>query len=291
MEKLRGHATAPTSAGEATARDLYLDLLKRQLTRALTEDNDLLFGLPNSWERRNWAQRSADAAGAFLRRRGLELVRKRPYDSAAREFGRDWPVRAETMIGLRRLDNLQLAVETVLAEGVPGDLVETGVWRGGAVIFMRAVLRAHGATDRTVWAADSYEGLPKPGPDRHPVDAHDNYEFGILVAGLDEVRHNFERYGLLDDQVRFLVGWFKDTLQAAPIEKIAVLRLDGDMYGSTMQALTALYDKVQPGGFCIIDDYGAIGACRRAVADFRQHNRVEEEIVDIDGSGVYWRKR
>ncbi len=71
--------------------------------------------------------------------------------------GRDWPLLGHTMIGIKRLDNLQFCVERVLADDVPGDLIETGVWRGGATIFMRAILKAHGVTDRRVWVADSGE--------------------------------------------------------------------------------------------------------------------------------------
>ena len=83
----------------------------------------------------------------------------------------------------------------------------------------------------------------------------------MLAVPEEEVKANFRRYGLLDDQVRFLPGWFKDTLQDAPIDRIAVLRLDGDLYESTIQALDALYPRVSPGGFCIIDDYLAVKAC------------------------------
>jgi O-methyltransferase len=111
----------------------------------------------------------------------------------------------------------------------------------------------------------------------------------ILAAPETEVRANFERYGLLDDQVRFLPGWFKDTLHDAPIDRIAVLRLDGDLYESTIQALDALYPRLSPGDFCIIDDYH-IPACRQAVTDYRTRHGVSAEIVEIDGCGVLWRK-
>jgi O-methyltransferase len=110
-----------------------------------------------------------------------------------------------------------------------------------------------------------------------------------LAISVDDVRANFRKYGLLDDQVRFLKGWFADTLPGAPIERIAVLRLDGDMYGSTMDALTALYDKVSEGGFVIIDDY-VLDPCRQAVHDFRDARGIEDEIVRIDGYGVFWRR-
>ena len=112
----------------------------------------------------------------------------------------------------------------------------------------------------------------------------------MLAVSEAEVRANFQRYGLLDDQIRFLPGWFKDTLHDAPIERIAVLRLDGDLYESTIQALDALYPRLSPGGFCIIDDYHVLKACRKAVTDYRAKHGVSAEIVEIDGSGVLWRR-
>jgi len=197
------------------------------------------------------------------------------------------------MIGMRRLTSLQRCVETVLAEGIQGDLVECGVWRGGACILMRAVLGAYGDEDRSVWLADSFAGLPTPDAVSYPADGNvdrlDQCSDVLAVAEAD-VRANFERYGLLDERVHFLVGWFKDTLPAAPIKSIALLRLDGDFYESTIQALDALYPRLSPGGFCIIDDYHAIEACRTAVTDYRAEHGVTAEIIDIDGSGVLWRK-
>lgn len=273
-----------------TANGLYLELLKGTLTRAIFEDDDQILGVSTS-TRTGLRRRTLNGAVGLLRSAGLELVRKRPYDRAAREGGLDWPSRAESMIGLRRMDNLQHCIEVVLREDVPGDLIETGVWRGGATIFMRGVLKVHGDANRTVWVADSFAGLPKPDPDRYPADKDDSlYRHFILQAGIEQVKANFRRYGLLDDQVRFLVGWFKDTLPTAPIDRLAILRLDGDMYESTTQAIEALYPKLSPGGFCIVDDYGAIPACKRAIHDYRDTHGIAEEIVDIDGIGVFWRK-
>ena len=167
--------------------------------------------------------------------------------------GRHWPRTAETMVGLKRLRNIRECVEQVLEDQIPGDLIETGVWRGGSCIYMRAILAAHEIGDRTVWVADSFEGLPPP---TLPQDEGLNFnESPELAVGVDEVRANFERYGLLDDQVRFLIGWFADTLPG-PVRQLAVLRLDGDLYESTWDAMTALEPLVSPGGFVIVDDYG-----------------------------------
>ena len=113
-----------------------------------------------------------------------------------------------------------------------------------------------------------------------------------LAVSREEVEDNFRIYGLLDGQVRFLVGWFSETLANAPIEKLAVLRLDGDMYESTMDAMEALYHKVTPGGYVIVDDYYAVKGCRLAVHDFLNKNALNEKVTinEIDGKGVYWQK-
>jgi len=195
------------------------------------------------------------------------------------------------MIGTKRLDNVQRCVEDVLRDGVPGDLLEAGVWRGGVPILMRAVLKAHGVRDRVVWVADSFEGLPVPNPRDYPADrGYDLTMFKSLAVSLDEVRANFERFRLLDAQVKFLKGWFKDTLPVAPISRLAVMRLDADLYESTMDALVNLYPKLSPGGYAIIDDYGNAPPCRQAVDDFRRRHGITDEIVTIDWSGVFWQK-
>jgi O-methyltransferase len=213
------------------------------------------------------------------------------FDAAKRAGGLDWPSLAHTMIGQKRLNNLRTVVETVLASDVPGDLIETGVWRGGACILMRAVLKAHGVTDRRVFVADSFEGLPPPDPDKYPADAGDQHHtFTPLAVSLEQVRANFAKYDLLDEQVVFLKGWFKDTLPPAPVERLAVLRLDGDMYESTMDALQALYDKVSPGGFIIVDDF-ALPGCNRAISDFRTAHGIDDPLVGIDSMSCYWQKR
>ena len=273
----------------SSPQDLYLDLLKRCLTYTLWGGERLLplhLKGPRPWHTRYFAQ----ALRWLLNRNNLQLARKIPYDAEARTGGRDWPLFAETMIGLKRLDHLQACVEDVIKRQVPGDLIETGVWRGGATIFMRAILKAYGVTDRTVWAADSFRGLPAPDPGKYPADAGDTlHQFNYLAVPIEDVKANFRKYGLLDAQVRFLEGWFKDTLPGAPIDRLAVLRLDGDMYESTMDALTALYPKLSVSGYAIIDDFH-IPACRSAVHDYRAAHGIADPIIEIDGLGVYWQR-
>lgn len=211
------------------------------------------------------------------------------FDPLLRTIGMQWPEDAETMIGLCRLDNLEYCCSSVLQWDVPGDFMETGVWRGGASIFMRAILKAYGDTKRKVWLADSFQGLPKPDPNTYPADLGDDlWTFKELIVPLDTVKANFASYGLLDEQVDFLPGWFRDTLPTAPVGRLAVLRLDGDMYESTIVALRSLYHKVSPGGFVIVDDYYCFETCKKAVDDFRAAEGIAEPLLPIDWTGVYW---
>jgi hypothetical protein len=195
------------------------------------------------------------------------------------------------MIGMARLANLEACIANVLRDDVPGDLIETGVWRGGATIFMRAMLRVHEVTDRVVWVADSFEGVPPPDLDRYPADeGSTTHELPQLAISLDDVKRNFERYHVLDDGVRFLKGWFRDTLPTLRDRRWAVVRLDGDLYESTTDSLVNLYPGLSPGGYVIVDDYGMFANCRKAVHDYREANEITEPIERIDWTGVFWRK-
>src|SRR5512147_849130 len=153
-------------------RTRYLDLVRNSLIGLLQEDPEL-------------AQR---ADRAVL-----------PFDAERRATGKDWPAHAFSMIGALRMLQLQRAAEFVIERDIPGDFIETGVWRGGACILMRAVLAAHGVRDRSVWVADSFQGLPPPDPGRYPADEGQRlHEYPQLAVSLDAVRENFARFGLLD---------------------------------------------------------------------------------------------
>jgi O-methyltransferase len=268
---------------------LYLDLLKKTLSFTLWPEPPIpidTFNYLNSPTKRFWVS----MVSRVLKIKHLRLVHAKGFSSDQRAEGRIWPGYADTMIGLKRLDNLQCCIETVIKEGVEGDLIETGVWRGGACIFMRAVLVAYGIEDRRVFVADSFEGLPKPGRKDFPADKRNQHQIHVnLAVSREEVENNFRRYGLLDEKVVFLKGWFKDTLPSAPIEKLAILRLDGDLYGSTMEAMDHLYPKLSKGGFCIIDDYALYG-CKKAVEDYRAKHNIDIEMKEIDWTGIYWKK-
>jgi hypothetical protein len=253
--------TTPVQDEVERLRDAYLSLIEKCLTGTIYED------------------------------KAFQSVGDGVYDPSLREVGRDWPSMAHTMIGVKRMRNLRILTERVISKRIPGDFIETGVWRGGACILMRAVLNAYKITDRRVWVADSFEGLPAPDPHKYPADKDSDYHtFSELSVPFESVRSNFEKYGLLDDQVVFLKGWFKDTLRSAPIDRLALLRLDGDLYESTIVALNALYSKLCNGGFVIVDDYHVVPGCKAAIHDFLDSRKLEPQICEIDGVGVYWQK-
>ena len=270
-------------------------------------------------------------------------------------------------------DSLQACISALVAEGIEGDLLEAGCAKGGACIFMRAALRAHGDTKRRVYCCDAFAAPPPPpsplrvalvrpwyvalgaivyrlplssqrwlyaklmphqtarSPQtsgmrpttlpRHFQDTSLTQAFpsnvghasddtvrsfmfylthghhlrppglGACAGGtLPHVRSNFARLGLLDEQVVLLRGFFSETLPTAPFATLALLRLDGDLYPSTRDALTHCYPRLAVGGFCIVDDYYAFEECRRAVDDYRSEHGITDELVRIDRLSVLWRR-
>ena len=274
----------------ADLRHLYLETVKRSVA-GLTHESAYELR-PAEFEgsvlrRVNGAVRAGVGIAGRLTAQELALVRR--IDEDQRREGGPWPLVGETMIGARRLDHLQRSVEAILAAGTPGDLIETGVWRGGAAIMMRAVLAAHQVADRKVWLADSFSGVPAPDPERHPADAgYKLHRYDELAVSVERVRANFARYDLLDDQVEFVVGRFRDTLPRLQGHRWSLIRLDGDLAEATHDALENLYPSLSPGGIVIVDDYGAVRACRRAVQEFRSAYGVREPIERIDDSAISW---
>jgi O-methyltransferase len=265
-------------------KQLYLDLMKGALTY-------LIYGQEEFMP----AQRPRDFVRRFvfdvLNKRNIVPMRRLPVNPENRLEGRDWPAVGLTMIGMKRLNQLQECAEDVLARNVPGDFIEAGTWRGGAAIFLRAILKAHSVRDRNVWVADSFEGLPPPDVKKYPADGGDyDYTSPILAVSLEQVKGNFARFGLLDGQVQFVKGWFRDSLPGLHDKKWSVMRLDGDMYESTMDSLKNLYPNLSIGGYVVIDDYGGLECCRQAVHDYRAANKIDEEIQKVDWTGVYWRR-
>jgi len=222
----------------------------------------------------------------------IKLITNDAANNAHTAFDlRNYTELSHTMIGKKRLENIRYCVEKVINDNVPGDFIETGVWKGGATIFMKGILNAYGISNRNVWVADSFEGVPIPSHIEDEGFIIDARVLPVLAVSEEEVRELFVRYDLLDESIKFLKGWFRDTLSSAPIDSLAILRLDGDLYESTMDALNPLYSKVSKGGFVIVDDYYSCYPCNKAVTDFRSINNINDDIVQIDAQSVFWRKQ
>ena len=270
---------------------LYLELLKKSLLGELYWENEVrLLYLRDCVEGRDSYSaetllRIEERRRAFCERY-RELTRSGQFvDGSLENLGYQ-----HTMIGRERLENVAACLEQIRSKGVPGDLIECGVWRGGTTVFMRGFLKAFGIGGRTVWVADSFAGPPPPSLAQDREEDLSAAACPMLAISLETVRALFERYSLLDSQVRFLPGWFKDTLPQAPIERLALLRIDGDLYQSTWDALSSLYPKVSTGGFIIIDDYSCIPACRQAVDEYRQREGIATPLEAVDWTGVFWQK-
>ncbi len=273
--------------------ELYLDLLKRSLLNIPYLENEVRLRFLMRYLAENLRRgevRPLPGGMIYALEDIAEIRQEMQAHADVAVDGRTPRAFAHAMMGRQRLDNIQFCIETLLAEGIAGDFLEAGAWKGAGPILMRGVLKAHGVDDRTIWIADSFEGVPVS---TLPQDLGINLSKSAwpwISVSEPRVKALIERYGLWDQTFRFLPGWFKDTLGSSQIGPLALLRMDGDLYESTLDTLDPLYDKVVPGGFIIADDYGAIDACRQAVDEFRARRGITDPIVKIDWTGVYWRK-
>jgi O-methyltransferase len=177
-----------------------------------------------------------------------------------------------TMTPLVAVAALAEAVERISREGVPGALVECGVWRGGSVMVMAERLLALGDL-RELYLFDTFAGMEAPG-EWDEKGAHQLYQQSVNAgrplcrASLDEVATNIASTGYPLRRVHFVIGRVEDTLQTQAPETIALLRLDTDWYASTRHELETLYPRLAPGGALLVDDYGEWDGCRRAVDEY-----------------------
>jgi len=201
-----------------------------------------------------------------------------------------------------RLWALIRAVRYLEANGVPGDFVECGVWRGGSVMTMAATLLEQGNPSRKLWLYDTYSGMTPPTQadvasdsgvsaqallDATPIDDGNNV---WCVASLDDVRENVLGTGYPAQQVEFVVGPVEETLLDTAPEAIALLRLDTDWYESTRASLEHLYPKLVRGGVCILDDYGHWQGARKAVDEYFASMGSPPLMMPIDYSGRIFTK-
>jgi O-methyltransferase len=265
IKAAREPRAAGPGAGPEQLRRAYLDLLKLALCDLVGTATTSVGEIPGG---------------------GVAARELRGDERRLRSAGMDWPLHGLTMIGLERLDDLQACVESIVADGVEGDIIEAGAWRGGASMLIRATLDTLG-DDRKVWVADSFQGFPAP--DTPDSEAHRLGSIDFLAVPSDEVAASFARLGL-DRGVELVQGFFEDTLAGVADRRWALVRLDADTYEPTRLALHTLYPGLSVGGYLVIDDYGAFQGCRRAVDQFREEHGIAEPIERIDFAGARWRR-
>jgi O-methyltransferase len=208
------------------------------------------------------------------------------YDLGQSQWKIDSLARPLSLLTKNQLDLIDKIVVALDRRGVPGDFIEAGIWRGGAVILMRALIAAHRLSGRRVFAADSFAGIPKNSRAKNdPVDLWKDR----WIAPLDEVKQNIARFGLLDERIVFVPGFFADSLRTLSGERFSLVRLDSDSYDSVETSLEYLYPLLSKGGVVIIDDWHLDG-CKAAVADYRSRYAIDDKIYVFDGN-AYWTKR
>ena len=243
----------------------------------------------------NWLDIVKDAlTGALLRTPSLKPgignnLEQQHFNFDLRNVGLDWPQFGFTMVGRKRLDSLERIVFDVVANSKLGDFIECGVWRGGASIFAAILFDVLSQTDRRVFVADSFRGLPRAS-NAHDEDRWSKMPF--LQVSQEEVEANFRNFRALRPNVRFVRGYFNESLPRirSEIKALSILRLDGDMYESCADIIANLFDKLVVGGYMIVDDWFGF-PCKDAVEDFfKYHNYDSYHVEAVDTLSVVIKK-
>jgi O-methyltransferase len=197
-----------------------------------------------------------------------------------------------SLVSKERFDNIDYIAKILETDNIKGDIVETGIWRGGMVAYLSQIF-----PNRKIYGCDSFEGCQNPKDGKYIV-AGETHNYGKYYGGtLDDVKENLNSLNIDYSNIIFIKGWFRDTMINFPSDKIALLRLDGDSYSATLEVLDELYCKVVKGGFVIIDDY-MIPECRAALNKFLENKKnimllSPNDNLPLHGRiehGIYWRK-
>jgi hypothetical protein len=213
------------------------------------------------------------------------------FDEADKELYRR--VGEYTMTTPPRVFGLVRAVEYVVGRGVPGAIVECGVWRGGSMMAAALTLLRLEITERELYLYDTFAGMPPPsevdttrsGVRAADLLAQEDEDSHIwAIASLSDVRAAVLSTGYPEERIHFVEGLVEETLPAAAPEEIALLRLDTDWYSSTKHELEQLYPRLAPGGVLILDDYGHWQGARRAVDEYLDEHRVTLLLNRVDST-------
>ncbi len=193
---------------------------------------------------------------------------------------------ADTLVGPERIHNLYVLAKRIEKENIPGDVIECGVCNGGtAALLARFATRSR--LNRTIWLLDSFQGMPETTPeDGDAAKAH----IGKEVGDPARVKKVLGDVGANMNRVRIVPGWFQHTFTTVSASEIALLNIDADWYESVKLCLETFYDRVVPGGFISLDDYGHWPGCRRAVDEFFQVRQLPYKLHQVDYTAHWFRK-
>lgn len=223
-------------------------------------------------------------------------VNEFPVDFSQQEIETVRSVQPFTMTSPERIVSLIHSVEYVVKAGIPGSIVECGVWRGGSMMAAAKTLLRCGCNDREIYLFDTYEGMPAPSvKDISVTGASASDEFNRrkisedasewCLATVEDVERNLLQTGYPPEMLRFVKGKVEDTIPMSSLDTIALLRLDTDWYESTLHELRHLYPRLAPGGILILDDYGHWQGARKATDEFLAENGVTLLLNRIDNTG------
>src|SRR6266478_7907173 len=200
-------------------------------------------------------------------------------------------VQPYTLVGPERVHSLFVLAQRVEEEKIPGDVIECGVCNGGtAAVLARFATRSR--LNRTVWLLDSFEGMPKPTENDgvsalgRTAESH----VGQEVGDVQKVKQILRHVGADMTRIKIVPGWFQDTFPSVTAKQIAILNIDADWYQSVKLCLETFYDRVVPGGFVSLDDYGHWPGCRKAVDEFFQARELPYKLHQVDYSAHWFQK-
>ena len=194
-------------------------------------------------------------------------------------------VRSYSLLSNLNLFFLQELARRVDIEGIEGDFVECGVYRGGSAgVLAHQMLRSK--MKRRLWLFDAFAGMPAA------TQEDDHYSHAIegrFVGSERDTHRVLRRIGLPEDSYKVVVGWFDETLPQSDCTRIALLHVDCDFYDPVRLVLERLYPSLQPGGYVILNDYGSFQGCRKATDEFLP-SIGSPQLIQIDHDAYYFRK-
>jgi len=230
-----------------------------------------------------------------LGRRGYQLVggKHMPPDYDQATIDLFWKVKPYTLTSHERVNALRQAVIYIVKAGIPGAIVECGVWRGGSMLVIANTLVELGATDRELHLFDTFESMPPPGT--HDVDVWGHHAADTFDAALanpvyayipqDQIKSLLVAAGYPAERLHFVKGMVEQTIPDGAPEHIALCRLDTDWYESTAHEMEHLYPRITPSGVLLIDDYGHYLGSKRAVDEYIEKHRLALLMNRIDFTG------